>query len=77
MSHRFNVNFSEGAYRDLSTLAKRKDTTMSESSCAMRSRWSAGLKKPDEKVARSSSSRRMGAFARSFRVTDVDMRSHR
>ncbi len=30
MSHRFNVNFSEGAYRDLSTLAKRKDTTMSE-----------------------------------------------
>lgn len=29
-SHRFNVNFSEGAYRDLSTLAERKGKTMSE-----------------------------------------------
>lgn len=27
---RFNVNFSEGAYRDLSTLASTKGTTMSE-----------------------------------------------
>ncbi len=29
-SHRFNVNFSDGAFRDLSTLAERKGTTMSE-----------------------------------------------
>lgn len=29
-SHRFNVNFSEGAYRDLNTLAQRKGKTMSE-----------------------------------------------
>jgi hypothetical protein len=28
--HRFNVNFSEGAYRDLATLAERKGTTMAE-----------------------------------------------
>lgn len=28
--HRFNVNFSDGAYRDLSTLAERKGKTMSE-----------------------------------------------
>jgi hypothetical protein len=28
--HRFNVNFSEGAYRDLTTLAERKGKTMSE-----------------------------------------------
>ncbi len=30
MAHRFNVNFSEGAYNDLSTLATRKGKTMSE-----------------------------------------------
>lgn len=29
-NHRFNVNFSEGAFRDLNTLAERKGTTMSE-----------------------------------------------
>lgn len=29
-THRFNVNFSEGAYRDLSALAERKGKTMSE-----------------------------------------------
>jgi len=29
-SHRFNVNFSEGAYRDLNTLAERRGKTMSE-----------------------------------------------
>jgi hypothetical protein len=29
-AHRFNVNFSEGAYRDLSALAERKGKTMSE-----------------------------------------------
>jgi hypothetical protein len=29
-SHRFNVNFSEGAYRDLNTLAQRKGKSMSE-----------------------------------------------
>lgn len=29
-SHRFNVNFSDGAYRDLSSLAESKGTTMSE-----------------------------------------------
>jgi hypothetical protein len=29
-SHRFNVNFSDAAYRDLNTLAERKGKTMSE-----------------------------------------------
>jgi hypothetical protein len=29
-NHRFNVNFSEGAYRDLNTLAERKGKSMSE-----------------------------------------------
>jgi len=29
-SHRFNVNFSEGAYRDLNALAERRGKTMSE-----------------------------------------------
>jgi hypothetical protein len=29
-THRFNVNFSEGAYRDLNTLAQSKGKTMSE-----------------------------------------------
>lgn len=29
-THRFNVNFSENAYRDLNTLAERKGKSMSE-----------------------------------------------
>jgi len=30
MAHRFNVNFSEGAYRDLAALAESKDKSMAE-----------------------------------------------